>query len=213
MCVGGGEIEETSHGSRLPWIQGFFVVVYTGTPVMGWGQSPLHQDNIAVQTFILLHIFLEPKLLIPVPTSCTDKGISRVCCKCCTVVNSLHLLFIGAQSVLTGDKTVDIATGHSQVMNIITSTPFGPSFSLLPPRSLPPLCRSYGILLYEFVTAGSVPYASFSNSEVKAKVKDYHVLKYQHSHHNPFWLVLYTSHLIKPNVYTKVEPLLKDSLN
>jgi len=43
------------------------------TLVMGWGQSPLHQDNVAVQTFILLHIFLEPKCLIPVPTSCTDR--------------------------------------------------------------------------------------------------------------------------------------------
>lgn len=110
------------------------LVVYTSTwVVMGWGQSPLHQDNIAVQTFILLHIFLEPKRLIPVPTSCTDKGPGSV-----TVVNSLHLLFIGAQSVLTGDKTVDIATGHSQVMNIITSTPFGPSpLFLSPPPSLP----------------------------------------------------------------------------
>lgn len=69
------------------------LVVYTSTwVVMGWGQSPLHQDNIAVQTFILLHIFLEPKRLIPLPTSCTDKGISWVCYKCCTVVNSLHLL-------------------------------------------------------------------------------------------------------------------------
>lgn len=92
-------------------------------------------------------------------------------------------------------------------MNIITSTPFGPSPLFLPPPSLPPsLCRSYGILLYEFVTAGSVPYASFSNSEVKAKVKDYRVLKYQQSHYsslyNPFWLVLYTSHFIKPNAYT-----------
>ena len=30
--------------------------------------------------------------------------------------------------------------------------------------------RSYGILLYEFVTGGSVPYANFSNNEVKSKV-------------------------------------------
>lgn len=32
------------------------------------------------------------------------------------------------------------------------------------------LYRSYGVLLYEFVTAGSVPYANFNNSQVEAKV-------------------------------------------
>ena len=40
-----------------------------------------------------------------------------------------------------------------------------------PTCTLHALChRSYGILLYEFVTAGSVPYASLSNLEVKSKV-------------------------------------------
>lgn len=39
--------------------------------------------------------------------------------------------------------------------------------------------RSYGILLYEFVTAGSVPYANFSNNQVKAKV-------HSHANNTPF---------------------------
>ena len=34
-----------------------------------------------------------------------------------------------------------------------------------------PLSRSYGVLLYELATSGSVPYASFSNAVVQAKVR------------------------------------------
>ncbi len=32
--------------------------------------------------------------------------------------------------------------------------------------------RSYGVLLYELITGGSVPYATLSNSDVKSKVAE-----------------------------------------
>ncbi len=39
--------------------------------------------------------------------------------------------------------------------------------------SLPCLLpRSYGVLLYELLTGGSVPYATFSNSDVRSKVAE-----------------------------------------
>ena len=39
--------------------------------------------------------------------------------------------------------------------------------------TIPLICshRSYGVLLYEFVTGGSVPYANFNNTEVRNKVR------------------------------------------
>ena len=33
-------------------------------------------------------------------------------------------------------------------------------------------CRSFGVTFYEFVTAGAVPYAQFTNKETKQKVSD-----------------------------------------
>lgn len=41
--------------------------------------------------------------------------------------------------------------------------------------------RSYGVLVYELVTNGSVPYASFSNQEVRSKVTEGYRLPQPHN--------------------------------